>query len=720
MTMVGMIDSSSSETRRGFLSTHSESMMEFEKKEYQDVNAGESHETKQSNPFDVLYEPHKVHSPSHYNSPLNHSFRYLEMEHNGSNSMHGDRVVKHMDGTGGSNFVTVIDSSNNVYRTDSMSSRSATLRNRNRIKSRNKMVRKNDLPDKLHPTKDKKKSKFSFMFPVRRERSLKQKPKYVSLNRSPRFTNIEEFQQLFDKSNAANLLVEMMSPIMNHFKYKKLFLPDPKLITSQECFQITRTNSFILNPKPRFSKLAISLPIKESFTKNGIPEFEKGLENSDFVTEAYNRYRTNILTNKLNTVPSFHQFFPEEASVSMISAPEVAIINRNFLFEVLLRRTIAAKIDYRLRNNGYFDRKSKQSSSGKGNSGTGSSTYSSSSVHERFDNLNLPDLSNFDTNSSSNGESIDTVELLKQNVSLYSGVLSSSHSTGIELDYLIPPCLNKSSLRILQNFIEKKSISSSSVYSTPKTNKFPNSGKFTPTTYINSPELLYINTFRQNTATDGLGPIGSRGSQVNSNPRITNTTDITGSDSMNPQSESGLNNLTLLDNSSNYTLKSKRKSQTSSNNSILQNLEDLSSDLSSYANGHQEVSASSLYTPQVEMLEVPLKPLNKISHNDLIQSIEDSNESVGLNSAHPNRLITSESPTADIESMRASISIVGTLSNSGSNSSSTNKASLHDAIVAHNLNTIEAKISPVALEPIKSAKRNPRIGAYNASSITNI
>lgn len=686
-----MTENLSLELREGEPFRNGDSLMEFEKMQYHNSN---SEEAKRSNPFDVLYEPHKVHSPSHYNTPLSQSFRYLEMEHN--NVMNRDWGV---NDTSYNNIVTVIDSTDSINRTGSMISRSATLRNRNRIKTRNKMVRKNDIDS--DPEKAKRKSKLAFLFPVRRERSLKQKPKYVPLNRSPKFTNAQEFQQFFDKSNSANLLAEMLPPKMNHFKYKRLFLPDPKLITSNAYYQITRNNSFIINPKTQASKMIISLPIKDTFTKNGVknePDLDQQLQTPDFGSEAYNKYRISVFSNKLSSVPTFYQLFPEETNLGMINASEHEQINKTLLFEVLLRRTVAAKIGYRLKHNGHFNRKSNNNVSSNGDS-TSESHSSSSSDNERFDNQNLPKLSKSHTNSSSNDESINTDELLKQNASLYSGVLPSpqiSYSSRIELDCLVTEILDSPNFLPLHKSIEKNNYSSSSVYSTPKTNKFLNNGKFTPMAYVESPELLYITTFRKQINNEG-NPSTRRSTSANAHQAILPESHSKFLQPMTQPNEPEVNLLGSPNNSLN--LRPKYKSQTSSNTSILQDLEDLSSELSSFAIGHEDMVQNFQYSAPDKSLNIPLQ-----KHHNLIQSIEESKDSVGLRSANSTLPIRSESPVADIKSMSASISIIGTLSDSSSNSSSNKKVSLRDAINAHNLNSIKANISTVALKSITSNK----------------
>lgn len=662
-----------------------DSLMEFEKTKHQNSS---SEDAKQSNPFDVLYEPHKVHSPSHYNTPLSQSFRYLEMEH--INAMDGN-----INDTTHSNIVTIIDS-DSVNRSGSMVSRSATLRNRNRLKTRNKMARMNELESS--PENPKRKSKLAFLFPVRRERSLKQKPRYIPRNRSPKFSSSREFQIFFDKSNAANLLTEMLPPKMNHFRYKRLFLPDPKLITSNAYYQITRNNSFIINPKTQASKMIISLPLKDTFTKNGVkdePDLDQKFSTPDFSSQAYNKYRNSVFSNKLITVPTFYHLFPEEVNLGMINSSELMHFNRKLLFEVLLRRTVAAKIDYRLKHNGYYNKKSSNNTSSK--TETTSDSSSGSSDKDRFDNHNLPKLSKSHTNSSSNDESIDTDELLQQNASLYSGVLPSpqiSYSSRIELDCLVSEILDSPNFLPMHKTIQKKNCSSSSVYSTPKTNAYVNNGKFTPLAYVESPDLLYMASFRkqlntEKTSNQTILHLANRNQlmQLDSNhmrqPMIRQN---------EPKSEILLESANNLPN-----LKSKRKSETSSNTSILQELEDLSSELSSYAVGYDGAVQNLSYSPRDESLSIPMQP-----HHNLIQSIEASNDSVGLRSANSTLPIRSESPVADIKSMRASISIIGSLSDSSSNSSSNKKASLRDAIIAHNLNSIGANLSTVALKSISS------------------
>lgn len=678
------------------------------------------HKSKPSNPFEVLYDPQKAHSPTGYDTPLIQSYKYLEMNHGEINGVSNSKSVRQIQRAGATNIVTVIGSTDNVHRTGSMVSRSATLKNRNKIKKRNKMVRKNDLEEDKHSSKDKKRSKLAFMFPVNRSKSLKKNARYTRLNRSPKFANMEEFQQFFDNINAGGSVPEMVPPAMNYFKYKRLFLPDPKLVAKQKYFQITKSNSFVLSQKPKMSKLAISLPIKETFTKNGVPGLDQNFHmennhddsfhNIDFFQEAYKRYRNSVFANKLTTIPSFLEVFPEEADMVIINAQDVKSINRKLLFEVLLRRTVSAKIDYRLRRNGYFDRKPRYSMISKNSS---SPSSSSPSGDKQSDNKDLPKLSKSNSNSSSGEESINTDELLQQNASLYSGVLPSpqiSYFTRIEFDGILSDVLNPS--KQSQKLVDKLTKSSSSVYSTPKTNRFQNNGKFTTVDYIESPELLYISKLRDSYSHMGALP----GKTTTARGQSSTKTPIKKSDINNlivskiqptekaTRNSEDSNVLFQLEPKSN----SKSNSKRSSNSSILQNLDDLSSELSSYVNDQNDNEQNTQYlTPSVA--KGSSRQFGNKASQDLIQSIEQSNDSIGLKSAQSNLPIRSESPMADIKSMSASISIIGTLSDSGSNSSSANRLSCRDGLREHNLNSIGANISMVALKSMKSSNSSPVI-----------
>lgn len=601
-----------------------------------------------SNPFEVLYDPNVVQTSYHGSSLQEQTPTPTdEVDRNGR--------LGHNRRTTTEQIVTMISSTDSIKRTGSIVSRSATLRNRNRLKKRNKMMHKNEFVEE--DVKSPRLSRRWYMFPVKRKTSLKHNPRYNPLKTSiPKFRNSDELQLFFETTNGSGLATEMVPRNMQLFKYTKLMLPKPRLHSQMALFSTTRNNSFRLEQKTPALKNLISGPLTDTFTKNGENYgASNGVKNvPEFASEAYTRYRMCVFANKLNTLPSFHQVFPEEANLKVISDPEVETINRNLAFEVLLRRTIVAKMLYRLKKNGYFERMQELHDA-------------SPSSSERKNKVPL--LTKCRTNSIN--ESIDTDALLQRNESLYSGILPSpqisraSHSKG--LGFGILESYNETQNTPLQKSTLEYFKSSSSLYSTPRTTKGKENYMLEKFNYKESPTLLYMIDLKE--------PTSVRAGSQTAQTRPVNLSPLT---TLNPDNEIIHTTPELafgpimsipepeISNHSPNSLnsKSKRKSQTSSNSAILQHLDNLSSELSSF------VEDANSNIPGIRM---PSVTSIKKAQDSLIQSMEHSNNSFDFKSTpspQPIHRKTPSNPMAEIRSLTASISIIGSSSDSASLSSS--------------------------------------------------
>lgn len=99
---------------------------------------------------------------------------------------------------------------------------------------------------------------------------------------------------------------------------------------------------------------------------------------------AYGKYKTAVFRNNTSTVPpKFEEMFANDGSVvPILSEKEIAAANQRLLLEVLLRRTVRAKVEYRLRR-ALEGADSDDLTTSNSNSSGSSSCYSSSSIHSR-------------------------------------------------------------------------------------------------------------------------------------------------------------------------------------------------------------------------------------------------------------------------------------------------------------------------------------------------
>ncbi|WEJ95526.1 hypothetical protein PSN45_003046 [Yamadazyma tenuis] len=329
-----------------------------------------------------------------------------------------------------------------LKRSNSVISREASLRNRFNIARRNKMINKKSLDingstfdsDSIYDSENKKypqkkkpwNRKIQFMFPVKRRTSLKQKSAYQLLRsyraKRANFQTKEELEQFLNQTNASKLMKELLPTQMKLFNYSNagLLTRKPLLDKKTRYFNINNNNVFTIVP-PSIRRANHSLPFQD-YRKSGISNQSDHKEFS-LVDAIYNQYRSRVHAGQYNIPPKFSEFFPEELDKNIISASDIDHMNRKALFEVLLRRTLAAKIEYRLQQNREMESTEYQKK--ESSSSDGSSSKSSDDDNDHIRHSHVPKLVHTDSEDSPDDSSINTDDLMEQNASLFSGLLPS-------------------------------------------------------------------------------------------------------------------------------------------------------------------------------------------------------------------------------------------------------------------------------------------------------
>lgn len=402
-----------------------------------------------SNPFDVLYGSTPV---SNRVSALKvQSPQYLQIEN--------DILAGHSRAASpiSPNYptVTLIDKTS---RSGSVVSRNTTLRHRNTIRLRNKMARRTDVTEggnssslvfsrESKPSKPKR-SKIAFVFPVKRRSSYKYHTvSRHSLNSSQRFNSQQEVDNYFVLNNIASLMKDALPRTMATFQYKNLIKVEPDLVSKPAQFAISRDAKFTLlqnKPLPQLAKKAAfqGRPLYESTPKTvaWLPEpardpspdsevFNNDAKRLVFLSTVYNQYRDTVLAGKYDIPPRTELVLPFEAD--MMTTEEKERMDTQLLFEILLRRTIAAKIDFRLKGNASERQAPRAFKSEEGlSSSTSKSSKQGNEQNRRRSGMFGPHDRSQRTKShhsspGNSGTSLDTDEIMRHNASLLSELLPS-------------------------------------------------------------------------------------------------------------------------------------------------------------------------------------------------------------------------------------------------------------------------------------------------------
>lgn len=320
-------------------------------------------------------------------------------------------------------IVTIIDEPK-LNRSGSIISRNASLRYRGSIKSRAKMVSRNELESNDSRDREGNIQKLKrYFFPVKRKTSLK----YSKVDQSkPNFESKQQLQAFMNNNNYTSIIRELLPYKLEFFHYSKLFYVNPNLHKETKRVKINDNNDISVAARKIPNKhVEISSPLKGTATQNGSPI---NLKSTSLYDMAYERYRKAVFKLHSYNPPKFEALFSSD--YDLLSKQEMNKLNKTLLLEILMRRTLAAKIGYRLSRHGAFKNKSNNVSSS--DSPSSFSTSHGLAKNSRGKSKNISDQPpplTKDSGSSDEGDdeldSVDTAILMKQNASLMSEMLPS-------------------------------------------------------------------------------------------------------------------------------------------------------------------------------------------------------------------------------------------------------------------------------------------------------
>lgn len=222
--------------------------------------------------------------------------------------------------------VTIVDG---LSRNGSTISRLASVNNRNSIRRRNKMVKKSDLPPDLlvddsldGDSLKKKRSKVRWIFPIRRKSSFKYKP----VN-TPRFRSQKDVDEYYRKNELDLVMRELLPPLMAAYKFSNILNLVP-----------------VINIHPYSAAAPQELPLPEILAP-------KQATIKPLNDDIYDNYKQAVFAGKFRSASRLEDVMPHQA-LYMAPADREAVETR-LLFAILIRRTVAAKLNYRLSHSGY-------------------------------------------------------------------------------------------------------------------------------------------------------------------------------------------------------------------------------------------------------------------------------------------------------------------------------------------------------------------------------
>lgn len=328
-----------------------------------------SHQRGIDNPFNVLYDPNSArHTENRKTSELQ-SLSYLHIE----KELQAGRSPAKSTMSSQKPIVTVIDETN-LRRAGSVLSRSLSTLHHGTIRRRNRMAKRSELKSQspsiysVESEKIKsrpKSSRWSSLFPIKTRRSFKYTPVSKAL-RKPHFESQKETDDFYLLDGIAAVVREMLPRTMLTFKFKKITKILPELHLHPERFTITRNNSFRIIDSKATNALFQATKVAQPIDKEAIRRFPESRKASIisarrqvFLSTVYNEYREKVLSGKFLNPPKFELVLPFEAGI--MKPEEKASMDVKILLDVLLRRTLAAKIEFRLGQSGILDSTSRSS-----------------------------------------------------------------------------------------------------------------------------------------------------------------------------------------------------------------------------------------------------------------------------------------------------------------------------------------------------------------------
>ncbi|CAX40345.1 conserved hypothetical protein [Candida dubliniensis CD36] len=294
------------------------------------------HQRSPSNPFEVIYDSQPVHKQS--NIQWHNSQNYKEISQNiHQRTPSSGLPIRSATSSSPSPppILTALDDPLFTRTTGSIISRSATLRNRNRIKRRNKTVKKTDI-----------KQNKPLKFPIRRKRSLQYKKKpQVAL-----FDNKKQMTNFLMNSNYQALVKNFIPQTMRLYQHHRILQPKPALTYSTKLFEVDDLNNFVIVPTDKTPKRASYL--KGATLTAPVSNVSAGVSGGNTLVDLiYQKYKEVIYTGGFSIPPpKFEELYPQDAK--LLSNRELSNLNTKILFDILIRKTVAAKMGYRLKHNG--------------------------------------------------------------------------------------------------------------------------------------------------------------------------------------------------------------------------------------------------------------------------------------------------------------------------------------------------------------------------------
>lgn len=406
-----------------------------------DHSRNHSRAVSQSNPFEVIYSsqdltfdtstaqpnltvPRQVPSARNFrqHSPWHSQSNYDLIAENIETGRSPISEIANNSSSSNNNthpVVTVVGSPA-LNRSGSTISRLATLRNRNRIKQRNKTIKRKVLlkdgleskpKDEKQEQKVEKTSWFSwpkFTFPVLRKRSLKYRS--VHNGQTPNFVTRHEFLKFLQMSNYNQVVGSSLPHKMKMWNYTQPLHPHPLLHWHVEEFGKKDYVAKSINLHSRTNSVSVIDVLYQNYKTRAF----------EVAKRKHSRNRSGV--DYMKVPPPFQKLYPQDAI--LLCKREVHQINTKLLVEVLLRRTVAAKMEYRLKQHGV--------DLGTANHSSSLSFSSSSSSLSHSDNNQPPQRGNQGGESSkqrSNSPGSRTYHndnLILQNETIFKDIISGS------------------------------------------------------------------------------------------------------------------------------------------------------------------------------------------------------------------------------------------------------------------------------------------------------
>lgn len=410
-----------------------------------------------SNPFDVIYgrtQPHgagATTTPPIASDSLLRTASYTRIEQDLKAGMSPARASGVSAMANPPPVVTVIDDASS--HNGSIVSRSASLRHRHSIRQRNKMVRRRDLDEAssalvfsvaLVEKKKPKRRGLSFVFPIKRKTSFKYRP-IDPRNSALKFNSQLDVDKYFVYNNVAAIMKDLLPRTMLTYNFTGVVKPEPTLHSHPAHFAISRASEFTMvlkrirsqGTEPLLRGEMLARPAVGSNLDSSEPDSpsDTPLESRHtFIATVYSEYRSIVLAGKHNVPPRLDQVMPFEADI--MSPEEREAIDTQLALEILLRRTLAAKIEYRLKKSGHLPSGSRLSSKKTSSSSDTSSHGSNTNTQRKNSTRNLGPRTPRQSSAS-------TRENVKRNASIASDLLPSPQvsfaSKAFDHDYHFTP-----------------------------------------------------------------------------------------------------------------------------------------------------------------------------------------------------------------------------------------------------------------------------------------